>query len=95
MQLQEFRTSLEHETPPQVDPMLVALWHDGKGDWEKAHHIVQESNTPMACWIHAYLHRKEGDLGNAGYWYNRAGKSTPEIDLETEWEQLVLELINS
>jgi hypothetical protein len=72
--------------------MLVALWYDSKGNWEQAHNIVQDINGSMACWIHAYLHRKEGDLGNAGYWYSRAGKNRPAVDLETEWEELVQKL---
>ena len=76
-----------------MDPMLQALWYDAKGNWDQAHHIVQEIDSDMASCIHAYLHRKEGDLGNAGYWYRRAGRSTTELDLQAEWEQLVRELL--
>ena len=93
MNFQEFVQSLNQQEPPAVSPMLVALWYDHRGDWDRAHQIVQDINKPMASWIHAYLHRKEGDLGNAGYWYSRAGKSRPEMDLEVEWEQLVQELL--
>ena len=93
MELQEFKASLSAQTPPTNEPMLTALWYDGKGNWDQAHQIVQDRQGAMASWIHAYLHRKEGDLGNAGYWYHRAGKRIPEVGLETEWEHLVSELI--
>lgn len=93
MDFQEFKGSLDQENPPNVEPLLAALWYDGKGNWDKAHSIVQELNGTEACWIHAYLHRKEGDIGNAGYWYNRAGKAPPETDLQVEWKQLVDELM--
>jgi hypothetical protein len=89
----EFIESLDLPTPPNAAPMLLALWHDGRGNCEKAHNIIQDINGSMACWIHAYLHRKEGDLGNAGYWYSRAGKVAPPVELEMEWEQLVKELL--
>ena len=94
MELQTFMRSLEQDHPPAVGPMLTALWYDGKGDWDRAHYIVQDSSEIMASRIHAYLHRKEGDLGNAGYWYSRAGKNRPSCDLETEWQDLVEELIS-
>lgn len=65
------------------------MWHDGKGDWEGAHDIAQEANTPDHCWIHAYLHRKEGDDWNAGYWYNRARRPVPTVSLDAEWANIV------
>lgn len=89
MDFQEFLQSLEHERPPESTPLLVALWQDAKGNWSAAHSLAQAVDGSMACWIHAYLHRKEGDLGNAGYWYSRAGKNMPDIDLDQEWEDLV------
>jgi hypothetical protein len=90
---QEFVQSLEQGRPPKTTKaLLVALWQDAKGNWSEAHSIVQEVDDSMACWIHAYLHRKEGDLGNAGYWYSRAGKTRPDVDLKSEWEELVREL---
>jgi hypothetical protein len=90
---QEFVQSLEQRRPPKnTKVLLVALWQDAKGNWSEAHSIVQEVDDSMACWIHAYLHRKEGDLGNAGYWYSRAGKTRPDVDLKSEWEELVREL---
>jgi len=63
-----------------------------QGDWDAAHRIVQSYNSADACWIHAYLHRKEGDLGNAGYWYSRAGKSIPSYSLDEEWEIIFKEI---
>lgn len=66
--------------------LIEALELDASGDWEGSHEIVQQYNSPEACWIHAYLHRKEGDLGNAGYWYSRANKNKPNQSLEEEWK---------
>jgi hypothetical protein len=74
--------------------LLKALELDKNGDWDAAHRIVQSYNSSDACWIHAYLHRKEGDLGNAGYWYNRAEKSMPSISLDAEWEIIFQEMNN-
>ena len=67
---------------------LRALWHDGRGDWKRAHEIVQEENGKTAARVHAYLHRKEGDASNAGYWYRRAGKTPAVEPLADEWEAL-------
>ena len=66
--------------------LLKALQFDANGDWDASHRIVQQYFSAEACWIHAYLHRKEGDLGNAGYWYARANKIIPEQSLEEEWK---------
>lgn len=71
-----------------MNPYLKALEEDQKGNWEAAHELVQDLSTPEAAWIHAYLHRKEGDPSNARYWYNRAGKPTYEGSLESEWQAL-------
>ncbi len=76
-----------------MSDLLKALWYDGKGDWEKSHNIAQDINTKDGSHIHAYLHRKEGDEGNAGYWYSRAGKDFPKVSLEVEWAQLVKKFI--
>ena len=90
MTLQEFKTSLSSSTPPQnISEYLKALWFDAKGDWDKAHNIVQDIHSNNGSWIHAYLHRKEGDISNADYWYHRAGKARPSISLQYEWENLV------
>ena len=70
MKLTEFRQSLHHPEPPPGLPSLVeALWWDARGDWSRAHEIAQEIDSREAAWVHAYLHRKEGDTSNAGYWY--------------------------
>jgi len=89
MLFEEFRGSLHADhPPPDARPLLVALWWDAKGDWAKAHEIVQEIESPEAAWVHAYLHRKEGDQGNAGYWYRRAGRSHLRASLAAEWEEM-------
>ena len=89
--LTAFRESLEGGTmPPGLSPQLAALWHAGRGDWKAAHGVVQEDEADADnAWIHAHLHRQEGDLGNAGYWYRRAGKPVASGPIEAEWEALV------
>jgi len=73
MEFDNFSNSLSDNQPPSsVSAYLQALWYDGKGDWEQAHEIIQDIEDAKAAWVHAYLHRKEGDNGNARYWYNRA-----------------------
>ena len=82
--------------PPASASLAVqALWHDARGDWDRAHQCAQDEPGRDGSWVHAYLHRKEGDLGNAGYWYSRAGKSTPPRDtpLDAEWEQIARALL--
>ncbi|MEP6615946.1 MAG: hypothetical protein ABJA57_05175 [Ginsengibacter sp.] len=83
-------TLLSNEPPAELGPYLQSLWYDANGKWEKAHHVIQEINDKNAAWIHAYLHRKEGDVTNADYWYERAGKKRPSVSLEKEWESLVI-----
>ncbi|HEY1022823.1 MAG TPA: hypothetical protein VGE06_10955 [Flavisolibacter sp.] len=75
--------------PGDLSEYLQALWWDAKGDWQKAHETIQDLPDKNAAWIHAYLHRKEGDIWNADYWYNRAGKKRPTNSLEEEWDRLV------
>ena len=72
---------------------LLALWWDGQGDWVKAHEIAQEVPGADGAWVHAYLHRKEGDVGNAAYWYRRAGRPVAKGDLRSEWEAIVGEML--
>lgn len=72
---------------------LLALWWDGKGNWQKAHEIAQDVPGTDGAWVHAYLHRKEGDLGNAAYWYRRAGRTVAEGDLQSEWEGIAGEML--
>ena len=94
MSFEEFQASLRNEAPPEkLKPTLKALWYDGKNDWESAHNIAQDINTTEGSWIHAYLHRKEGDLGNASYWYSRARRVPPTNSLRDEWTLIVTELL--
>ena len=90
MTYDEFSTSLQHDSAPKgIDHALQALWEDDRGNWEAAHRLVQDESTMEAAWVHAYLHRKEGDLANAGYWYRRCGQPVCADPLSQEWEQLV------
>ena len=89
----DFKASLANAKPADgLTPPLAALWWAAKGDWSKAHTIVQDEDSGDAAWVHAYLHRVEGDLGNAGYWYRRAGKPAASDSLDAEWERIVSEL---
>lgn len=86
MTSQEFRNSLESDSAdPALNPLLHALWWDAKGNWTRAHEIAQEIESPEAAWVHAYLHRKEGDVSNAAYWYSRAGRPQCKEGIEVEW----------
>ncbi len=90
MTFEEFKKSLREDQPPSsMNANLKALWEDAGGNWDKAHEIAQNTSGVNGDWIHAYLHRKEGDLGNAAYWYHKAGKAMPKENLDSEWEQLV------
>jgi hypothetical protein len=85
-----------HRAPPKsVSAALQALWWAKKGDWEKAHRIVMVENSSDAAWVHAHLHRVEGDLDNAGYWYRQARKAVTKGDLELEWDAILDDLIGS
>ena len=90
----EFRASLSGAAPaPGLDAPLAALWWAGKGNWDQAHKIAQDEDDASSAWVHAYLHRVEGDLGNAGYWYRQAGKPVAKDSLEAEWERMVQALL--
>lgn len=94
MTFEEFESSLsDNAPPPAATEILKALWYDGKGDWETAHNIAQDIPTKDGSLIHAYLHRKEGDHGNASYWYHRAGRAVAKDDLSKEWKRLVEEFL--
>ena len=94
MDFEEFKQTISSGHPPaDISSYLKALWFDAKGDWEKAHNIVQEGEDNTASWIHAYLHRKEGDVWNANYWYTKAGRRMPGYSLDQEWEEIVKELL--
>ncbi len=87
MTFEEFRSSLSEAAPPQgLELALQALWWAGKGDWDRAHACVQQREGEPECdLVHAHLHRQEGDVGNAGYWYRRAGQPMPTTPPEQEW----------
>ena len=93
--LTTFKESLILEQPVNgLSAQLKSLWYDGKGDWYQAHAQVDHLTDEASAWVHAYLHRKEGDLWNADYWYKKAQQTRPNIPLETEWEQLVLQFLD-
>lgn len=81
---------LQHRaTPDGLPPLLAALWHERQGDWQRAHELAQSVETAEGAWVHAYLHRQEGDLANAEYWYRRARRPRPDLPLAAEWEEIV------
>src|ERR1700743_2897247 len=92
----QFKATLSDPLPPKgITSSLAALWYAGKDDWEQAHHIAQDIPTRDGSWVHAYLHRQEGDEWNANYWYNRAGRSNPGNALDKEWKEIVAALLGS
>lgn len=96
MTLDDFRASLDAgEPPPGLAAPLVALWHDARGDWDRAHRAVMDAKGEAAAWVHAYLHRKEGDLDNARYWYRLAKRPAAEGALEDEWTAIAVALLGS
>jgi hypothetical protein len=92
--LSAFEQSLEHTSPPAGVSDLLALWHERRGDWDRAHRITQEIPGAEAAWVHAYLHRREGDLPNASYWYSHAGRSAARGSLDDEWREIVETLLS-
>ena len=99
MSFEEFQQSIGRDAAPPSDlgMALKALWHDARGDWESAHNSAQDDHSGDGSWVHAYLHRKEGDRGNAGYWYSRAGRTMPAsaVTLEDEWAAITRDLLSS
>jgi hypothetical protein len=92
--LAEFEASLQTSAPPAgVDGALEALWHERRGDWHRAHDVAQDIAGPDGSWVHAYLHRREGDQSNAAYWYRRAGKPVARGSLDEEWRAIVEALL--
>ena len=90
MTYQEFRDSLGEPRPPATAAeALRVLWYAARDDWDRAHDIAQDMPGADGAWLHAYLHRVEGDAFNAGYWYRKADRPIPDTDLQSEWEQLV------
>ena len=89
MNISTFTESLRGNTPPDASVYVKALWYDAKDNWKAAHNLIDHLEDKEAFWVHAYLHRKEGDLSNADYWYARAGRKRPSVSLAEEWQQLV------
>lgn len=93
MNADDLKQSLSSAHPPDgASEYIKALWHDANNNWEKAHTLIQDINDANGSWIHAYLHRKEGDIFNADYWYRKAGKARPAVSLDKEWEEIVTDL---
>lgn len=93
--LAAFRASLAGATPPTgLPPALAGLWWAARGDWTAAHEAVQAHEGTADCdWVHAYLHRVEGDLANAGYWYRRAGRPAAGGAPDEEWAAIAADLL--
>ena len=92
----QFSQSIGNANPPEkISALLEAMWYDANGQWTKAHEIAQDVETSQGAWVHAFLHRKEGDEGNAGYWYRRAGKPYPTKTLQEEWQEIVSSLLGN
>jgi hypothetical protein len=92
--IENFKSSLSGTQPPgNLSVYLKALWYDAKGNWDTAHHMIDNLEDLKAYWVHAYLHRKEGDLWNAEYWYKKAGELMPDYSLQKEWEEIVSALL--
>ena len=96
MDLTAFRASLVVATPPEgLGQALQALWWEAKGEWDRAHVLAQADEGGAGDWVHAYLHRKEGDPGNAGYWYRRAGKPASRAPFAEEWAAIAAALLEA
>lgn len=94
MDLTTFKASLAQAAPPDgLEPALQALWHLAKGDWERAHELAQSQEDSHGNWVHAHLHRVEGDAANAGYWYRRVGRPHSKAPLPQEWDEIAAALL--
>ena len=93
--MHSFERSLRDDTPPAgLSRPLEALWHERRGSWDHAHKIAQDIDDPAGAWVHAYLHRREGDEANAAYWYRHAGKPVFRGELDVEWRAIVEALLH-
>ena len=96
MDLTQFRATVAQGAPPDgISLALQTLWWDAKGDWNRAHHCAQQDEERTGSSVHAYLHRKEGDQGNAEYWYRRAGKPHSKASLDAEWEEIARTILRA
>lgn len=94
MSYDEFILTIENDELPSNQPLYIqALWYDAKGNWNKAHSLIDSLDDKNSCLVHAYLHRKEGDLGNADYWYRKAQTRMPQISLQEEWKKITMDLL--
>ena len=94
MQFETFKQNINNGmVPKDVSVYLLALWYDARDNWDQAHQLVDSLEDESACWVHAYLHRKEGDIANADYWYRKAHKKRPSVSLTEEWETIVKALL--
>ena len=94
MDLTQFRATVAQGAPPEgISFALQTLWWDAKGDWDRAHNCAQQDEGETGSAVHAYLHRKEGDMRNAGGWYSRAGREPPTVSLDEEWRSLTEEML--
>ena len=88
------RLTTEPAPPAELPPLLLALWHDARGDWDAAHQVAQDVAGEDGAWVHAYLHRKEPDESNARYWYRQAGRSPSRLPFDEEWEEIAAALLS-
>jgi len=97
MKMAEFLSSIEEGEEPAAEwtTELKALWWCKKGNWAKSHDLAQDAGSSDGDWVHAHLHRVEGDLGNAGYWYSRAGRKQGTQSVEQEWTEITAEMLSS
>ena len=95
MTIEEFKATLADDHPPPVSPVLRAMWYAGNDRWDEAHRIAQDIDDRSGAWVHAHLHRVEGDLGNARYWYRQAAQPEATDSLATEWLRIAVELLKN
>ena len=96
MDAKEFKASATSDAPPDgLSPALMALWHLARGEWDAAHGFAQDDGGRDGAWVHAHLHRVEGDLANAGYWYRRANRPSSDAPLDDEWEEIATVLLGA
>ena len=94
MDIESFKASIDNDAPPDgLGLALQAMWQDAKGDWDAAHKLAQAQKDEFGAWAHAYLHRVEGDLRNAGHWYRRADRPASSAPLKEEWDEIVSALL--